>query len=513
MADTAAGHGNPRVVLTAFIVLFALTCVPIFLVEVPLLNDYPQHIARVYILAFRDSSQYLMEYYKPDWSFQTNLAIEAMLVPLARFLDIEIAGKIFLVLVLFSLASGTLLLHRIVHRRWSIWPFLAFFLLYNRIFLGGIVSYLLMLGLALWAFALWIVLHERRPLIRVVLSVPIALLLMLGHLGAFAAYAFMVVGYELWQHLTSQRPWYFPAVGNAIATAIQFVVAAVLFLAASETSGNAGRFRYDFAQKLTAPFNLLYNYHLVFDAICFIALIGIVLAGLLCGWVKFAKPMLGSLGVLSAAYCAMPYVMFGSHGADRRLTIAIALVAIAATDWRPKRIAWRRMLVLSMTMLLAVRIVLVGAAWKAADPIYQQYLAAIDELPAGARLAVLVAHKSSETLENPPVEFIAQYAIIRRQAFVSSTFAIPGAQPLRFNHPYDVIAARVQSVYDAAELRQLWHADPKVQIGPFQQASLGAYDYVLVIHADDFHRPFPDWLKPVFVGTDFQLFKVRATSG
>lgn len=513
MLDAVAGHGNPRAMLAAFAVIFLLICIPIFLVRVPPLNDYPQHIGLIYILAFRDGSRYLREYYSPDWSFQANLAIEAFILPLLKFVNIETAGKIFLIYTMFSLASGVIFLHRVVHGRWSIWPFLAFFVLYNRVFLGGMVNYLLTLGLAIWAFALWILLHERQAYFRILLSVPISLLLMLGHLGAFAVYAFMVAGYELWRHLTSRRPWYAPSPMEAIAAITQFVVAGSLFLLASETSGSAARFRFEWFQKITAPFNLLYNYHIVFDAICCLVLIGVVLAGLLRGWVAFSRPMLGSLGVLSAAYLAMPYVMFGSPGADRRLTIAVALLAIAATDWRPERVNWRRLLVAGLSVMLVVRIALIGTAWKHADRIYQQYFAALDQLPQGARLGVLVARKSWQTLDNPPVEYIAEFAIIRRQAFVSSTFAMPGAQPLRFNPPYAAIAARLPPIYDAGELHQLWSADPQAQIGPFLRRKLHYYDFVLVINPRDFHRPIPDWLQPVFVGPHFRLFKVINASG
>jgi hypothetical protein len=489
-----------------------LTCLPILLTPLPPLNDYPQHIARVYILANRDQSQFLTEYYAPDWAFQANLAIEAVMLPMAKFLPVQSVGRIFLFLILLVTSSGVLALHRVTHRRWSIWPLLVFFVLYNRVFLGGIIAYLFTLGLTMWMLALWIAMRDRRVLLRATISTALALLVMLGHLGAFAVYAFSVAGYESWRHLSGPRHWYALSIRDLLATLPQVVVPTIVFLLASKTSGNAGGFRYDFLQKLTAPLNLFYDYHLIFDAVCFIALLIFALLGLLNGWIRICPPLLGSVVALIIAYFAVPYVMFGSHGADRRLTVAIALVAIAATDWSPATVPKRRAIVMALALLLSIRIAIVFYTWHADQSVYRQYLAAIDTLPQGGRLGVLYAHDSSETLDDPPVQFVAQYAIICRQAFVATTFTMPGEQPLRFRPPYDTIAKRSPSVYGPAELRRLW-ASRSSSDEPFQWSTLSYYDYVLVIGGQSFHREPPDWIKPTFAGEGFTLYKVAQRQG
>lgn len=494
-------------VLGLFAILLFIACLPIMLAPVPLLNDYPQHIARIYILATRDSSPLLQAYYVPDWGFQANLAVEAILMPLSRFFPVEIAGRIFLGLIVFFTASSVLFLHWIGHRRWSFWPLLAFLFLYNRVFLGGLIGYLLTLGLAIWALGIWIALRERSVTVRVLVSVPMSILLMLGHLGGLAVYAFAVIGYELQQHFARRDYWYRPSISAIVATLSQFVVAGGIFLLASQTSGHARDLRFQFAQKLTAPFNLFYNYHFSFDAFCFVLLIAIVVVGIARGWITIQWPLACSAIAVVLAYAVMPYVMFGSHGADRRLTVAIALIGIAASDWRPDLLRRPAFIMGLIGLMFVVRMTLIQTAWQSAQTTYRSYLQAIDQLPEGARLGVLIAHSSTETVENPPVEFVAEYAIIRRKAFVPTTFTIPGGQPLRFSPGYGPIAGRLQSMYGPSDLRELRNLGPSDQ-GPYRHERIAPYDYLLVIHGEDFPQRPPDWLAPVSDGPGFQLFKV-----
>lgn len=505
--EEALDQDSPRRVLQMFAGALLLTSLPILLTPLPAINDYPQHIARVYILANRDQSQFLQEYYAPDWAFQANLAIEAIMLPMAKLMPVELVGRIFLFLILLATSSGVLALHRVTHGRWSIWPLLVFFLLYNRVFLGGLMAYLFTLGLTMWMLALWVVMRDRGALLRATVSTVVALLGLLGHLGAFAVYVFSVAGYESWRHLSSSRRWYAPSTPDLLAALPQVVVPIGIFLIASETSGNAGSFRYEFLQKLTAPLNLFYNYHLIFDTVCFFALLLFVLLGVLKGRIRVCPPLLGSVVALVIAYLAVPYVMFGSHGADRRLTVAIALVAIAATDWSPATMPSRRAITGALTLLLCIRIAVIGYTWHADQSLYQQYLAAIDTLPQGSRLDVLYAHDASRTLDDPPVHFMAQYAIIRREAFVPTTFTAPGEQPLRFRPPYDTIAKRSPSVYDAAESGGQ-RASRSSTDEPYQLATLAFYDHVLVIGGQSFHLKAPDWLKPTVGGEGFTLYEV-----
>ena len=510
VANSGIAAPNRQTIWLLFAALFLVALIPVLIVRVAALEDYPQHLARIYILGSLEKSAFLQRYYLPNWGFQSNLAIETVLLPLTKVVSIDFAGKLFLAMLLLGLSSGTLALHRVIHGRWSLWPLLSFFFLYNRIFLGGIVNYLFTLGLALWAFAAWIYFRDRPFYVRAAISIPIALILLLGHLVAFGVYGLAVAGFEISRQLQSARKWYAVSPGDVFAAGIQFVVALAILKVFSSTSGVIANYHYGFLQKFNAPLNLFYNYNLLFDATVFLAFVVLMVSGIWAGWILVERRLVLSIVLIMLAFLAMPYEIAGSDGADRRLTVAVALLIVSATDWRPMMVRWKTGILAALVCLFVVRMTIIASNWLASDNIYRQYLAAFERLPRGARMAVVIAHNSSQTITNPPINGVPQYAIIERDAFVNTTFTVLGAQPLNFTPRYSALARQMPlSIYEQRDLAQL--ADPirSAEINPFVCARLAGYDYILVAHESDFPEKPPRWLAPVAVGTDFRLFKIQ----
>ena len=61
--------------LTALAVCLALVA-PFFAVDVPPVLDYPNHLARLYVLAFGASDPVLRTMYAPHWQIVPNHAID-----------------------------------------------------------------------------------------------------------------------------------------------------------------------------------------------------------------------------------------------------------------------------------------------------------------------------------------------------------------------------------------------------------------------------------------------------
>ena len=137
--------------------MLAVVSAPLFSTVLPPLVDYPNHLARLQLIAGGGN-----EFYAVRWAPLPDLAADLVVPALARALPLELAGKLFLVLSFALLAGGTLWLNRIASGRWRWWPLLAFALLYNRSFLWGFVNYLFGLGIALCGVALWLALDGRR---------------------------------------------------------------------------------------------------------------------------------------------------------------------------------------------------------------------------------------------------------------------------------------------------------------------------------------------------------------
>jgi len=168
------------VVWGAFALLLMLSAVPVFSTVLPPLVDYPNHLARMYLLAKGGDA-----FYSVHWAALPNLAEDLIVPPLARVLPLDLAGKLFLVMIFALMAGGTMWLNRVATAGWRLWPLLAFLFLYNRILLWGFVNYLFGVGVALGGTALWLGLERRRWWLRVSSSSVVALACFFSHIAAF----------------------------------------------------------------------------------------------------------------------------------------------------------------------------------------------------------------------------------------------------------------------------------------------------------------------------------------
>lgn len=505
------GEGNRAAVLLC--VAIAIAILPIAMVNLPPLADYPNHLARVYILSNIGDIPDLAQYYRDVTSAQPNLAFDAIVAALALLMPLELAGRVFLGLTVIALIMGTVSLHRAVHGRFSLWPLISVFFVYNRLFLWGFAAYLFTLGCALGGFAAWIALRHRAA-IRFPVATILATLLYLGHLYAFGVYALCIAGYEL-VALWDRRHDLWPAVGAAVSSGAQFLPAIYLFLFVSPTSDAVGVTRWGSVwRKLEAPANVIYNYNLLFDLACLAALIVLVAIGAFYRRVIFSRAMCGPLVLLALAFLAMPDQLFSSYGADRRIPIAFVLVAIGASDWRPG--ASRNVITGVLVTLFVVRTLVILQVWLKADRIYGEYLQAIDRLPQGAKLLVVIAHPSEESLPPIPVFEIANMAIIHRNAFVASLFTFPkdAGQAVAFSPEMQVLAdvtpAHIVLPHTLLRLANKEYADRN---GPFRSDLLSRYDFALVVNSGALPlASAPPNVEHVFNAKDFSLLRLTPVS-
>ena len=134
-----------------------LVTVPLFSTVLPPLFDYPNHLARLYLLMEGGNA-----FYAVRWAPLPNLAQDLIVPPLAGLMPLDLASKLFLVMVFGLITGGAIWLNRVATGAWRFWSLLTFLLLYNRIFLWGFVNYLFGIGVALGGMALWLALEPRR---------------------------------------------------------------------------------------------------------------------------------------------------------------------------------------------------------------------------------------------------------------------------------------------------------------------------------------------------------------
>src|ERR1700733_2211247 len=77
---------DPGTGAALFAALFALATVPVLLCNILPLVDYPNHLARVGLLARLPSDATLRQFYETAWHPIPNLAMDAIVPPLLNFM-------------------------------------------------------------------------------------------------------------------------------------------------------------------------------------------------------------------------------------------------------------------------------------------------------------------------------------------------------------------------------------------------------------------------------------------
>jgi hypothetical protein len=214
-----------------------------------------------------------------------------------------------------------------------------------------------------------------------------------------------------------------------------------------------------------------------------------------------------ALVLVFAAYLLLPSQMLSGSGLDHRIPVAlfVLLVAASAPHFPSRKTA---MMVGSVAaIVLLARLVVIESVWLDADRLYAADLAAIDALPAGAKLAVVYPRGAVNATAIPEIHLPA-LAIARRGAFVPTLFVYPAQQPIALNPPYDRLAA-------AATPFELWSAFMTGDADARQlvSAALAEYDAIVFVDRRPFALPAQRCLRPLSARPTFQIFMLSHGEG
>ncbi|HMA56911.1 MAG TPA: hypothetical protein VKP52_09360, partial [Pseudolabrys sp.] len=131
---------SPPQIAVLFAALVLLISIPIWTHPLPPLSDYVNHLARMHVMATLAKNPQLANFYEVHWQVIPNLTMDLIVPLLARFMNIYLAGQTYIVMMFALIISGTLALNRALIGRWSALPLFAFPLLYNYVFLVGLMN-------------------------------------------------------------------------------------------------------------------------------------------------------------------------------------------------------------------------------------------------------------------------------------------------------------------------------------------------------------------------------------
>jgi hypothetical protein len=500
--------GNGWLVFGLFLACVGVATIPIFSDRYLSINDYLNHLARGAVLLNYQSNPAFAQFSAPNWQMLPNLALDVWILVFGQILPVEIAGKLFVTATLALMLGGTICLHRVAFEKWSLWPFLAIVLLYNRLLLVGLLNFLFGIGLWLFVLSLWIYLRPGRPLIRTSALTVGALAVFFVHLFAFGILAVTIAAYEFVVFSSGDRPLHNRLLDLVVSEIPFLPVIAILivFSPHSDTSTIVG-YRDIWTRILGFAAPILYDWRV--DAACYLILFVLVAWAVSGRAICVNWPLAAGVIALFALQFCMPNVIMTAEGGDRRIPIPMMLLAIAATDPKKASRQLRLAFVLVTAATFPLRIITIQQHWSQDQPAYAAAWAALSRIPAGARVATAFAPDVFDNFAAPMIAlpFIPVWNIIPQGGFTQTLFASPTQQPLVLTPKYAALAA-------ATPPGDIWQAfvvrTGAAACAPASKliSALRGYDYVIFVDRRDFRVCHFSLLQPVVDGRYAQVFRV-----
>lgn len=515
-SPAAATHSERSwMVLGQAVLVCALVTLPLFYTLVPPLEDYPNHLARMFVLAQLPGNALLAQFYETAWAPIPNLIMDLVVPPLVPWLGIYAAGRVFIASTLLLMLLGPMALHRALYGNWSAWPLVGGLFVYNGFLFVGLMNYLFGIGVAVFGLAAWITLAEKPLVFRLLASLLCCAILYVCHLAALGMYCLAIASFEAWRQW-QRRPWRVASLAASAAALVLPVLPFLYFLVRSPTWGLAQEYFWESKGKLEA-IRLFVSVYSDLADIPFLTLIAIAIGtAIRRGLVRFHPAGIIVAAVTTAAFLAMPDKAFGSWLADQRLVVGIFFLTLGFISIDLHELENQNAFFAICLVAIAFRVVDVSVNWSAlSQPILELRHATLSMEP-GARLLVTQVDNLPDGARESALSHAPNLAIIERSALVSRLFVVPGKQVLQARAGYreqvdteDSDTPTISQAIVAARDGNTPTGDP-----PYWSRWPQRYDYLIVLGTDpdDAENPDPDILQIVHTGRGFNLYRIRHRS-
>ena len=492
-----------------FALLVAASLTPVLAVRIPAMADYPDHLARMYLLSQFGTPEE-NPFYRVVWAPYPNLAMDLLVPPAARLLGVELASRLFLLLSQILLVAGAFAIERAVKGRVQIAGFAAVMFLYCLPFAWGFVNFEFGLGVALCGIAVMLAFQERPWPLRLLLNAGFVVAVFFAHLFALGVYGATLGLYESWRAAAFRAPLRETA-GRLAVLALPAVLMLGAMALSGTTIGGAGS-SWLFAYKPLWLFHIMNGYSLPVSAATLVVLIGFLYVLIKRGAFSLIPVGLWIAVGFLFLYVAIPSRLLATSYADIRIIAAGAFILPAFCRLT---LPSRRWLIAALGVVAAItlaNLAVVVYVWTSYRADYDELIASFAKIEKNA--LVLVAH--SGEADDPPLRDLLDYpmynaptlAVHYANAFVPSFFAATGRTLVIAHAPYvhlvepaldgmvpvvvlKAIAAGTSS--DAPEFLRNWRSD---------------FDYLYVLGPRT-DNPLPGELTELYAAPRFVLYAVR----
>jgi hypothetical protein len=388
--------------LAVYVVVGAAVAFPLTQAEVPPLVDYPNHLARNWVLAHGADVPELAGNYTVHWRILPYLAMDLVVPVLSRVMPIEQAGRIFIALTMLALIGGTSALHRALYGRVGIWPICSVLFIYNAALFWGFLNCLFATGVYLFAFGGWIGTRYWQPAPRILTFSVVGSLLFLMHLFAFGLYGLSVVTYELVSRANPRAVSLRSLVSDAL-VCLQFAPGIVLWYASLAHGGTFATGYGDLGSKsyaVISPF-IFSNPPVVFDRLTGPVITVLLALAVVSRSLTLAAGMRLPIAAMIVVALLTPNRM-GGWLADIRIPVALPFVIIASTRFRASPKVGIPMAA-AVLVVVGLRVWTVSQVWRDYDRWFNEFRAASAVITPGARLLVVEASIPEQKRKPPEV--------------------------------------------------------------------------------------------------------------
>lgn len=452
---------------------------PLAVCDVPPLADYPNHLARWFVLASLPGDADLARFYAPHWSVIPNLALDVVAPPLMRVVPVYLAGRLMIAACVLLPVLGTVAYGTALGGRW--WPLGVGLLAYFNCVLYGFLNFAFALGLALLLAAAWLRWRERFPAATIVMAVVGAPVLFACHLMGLVFFAALIGGAELVRVQQAPRPLQQTVRRGGVLLLVLAAPAVLYAISDLHELGGDAVFGPP-AEKLFQLADVFSNYAPALDYLTAAAAIGLPVLGLALRRGRIPPLAAVPMILLAIAFLAAPSAWKGTFHLDTRLAVMLDVMLFAG--FVPAR--WPRWLgsvvAAGLAGLFVVRMALLTTAWAAhqADIADIRYVLA----PVRPGEAVYVAAAGIQAAPKARAAaprwrvlsdgtrtdaHLGALALIERRAWWPFEFDNASQQPLRTREPYRALALRVGNLPDRDQAAA---------------ADVCGFDYVLLTGAD-----------------------------
>lgn len=408
--------------LAAILILAAMLLVPIWSVAFPPLLDYPNHLARSFVLAHLDDPAYMFSrFFHSDWGAYPYLGMDASLAVLDRIFPVETAGRVFLSVCMLALPAAAWFFLSQINPGDDATALWALLIAGNVFFLEGFLNFDLSIAVGFLALGLWLRWLAKPGIGRWVAALAAFTALYFTHLLGFGVSGLIVAAYLA----LSRRPLRVWIWSGAVA------LPGLIFYLHSSRIGltvNTIIFR-GLDDKLDSLKMILHGYWPALDWISLAALGAWFLAA---WWRNSEFRWNWHWGVIAAflfvLFWAIPWMWGAGSDLDIRV-LPFMFVTILATARVGRRAKWLAAIPL---LLFAARTASFTQHFIAAQPELAGLARSFEIVPRGA-LVLPIVEGDEDPIERPFTHFWA-YGVIRKGWFSPYLMDAIGQTPLRIDY-------------------------------------------------------------------------------